>query len=116
MCWPGWALTGPARRPSVGPAWADALANFDSATITTTHGFCHMMLNALGVWGDVAPGAVLLEDPEDLVEEVVDDLLGPPRARSAALSRCRAVTRCGPASKWSATPGYPWDRPRTGGT
>ncbi len=54
---------------------ADALANFDSATITTTHGFCHMMLNALGVWGDVAPGAVLLEDPEDLVEEVVDDLL-----------------------------------------
>ena len=54
---------------------ARALADFDSATITTTHGFCHMMLNALGVWGDVAPGAALLEDPEDMVEEVVDDLL-----------------------------------------
>ncbi len=54
---------------------ARALANFDSATITTTHGFCHMMLNALGVWGDVAPGAALLEDPQDMVEEVVDDLL-----------------------------------------
>ena len=54
---------------------ADALANFDGATITTTHGFCHMVLAALGVWGDVAPGAALLEDPEDLVEEVVDDLL-----------------------------------------
>jgi exodeoxyribonuclease V beta subunit len=52
----------------------DALANFDSATITTTHGFCHMVLAALGVWGDVADGADLLEDPTDLVEEVVDDL------------------------------------------
>ncbi|MGH9107175.1 MAG: UvrD-helicase domain-containing protein [Acidimicrobiales bacterium] len=53
---------------------ADALADFDSATITTTHGFCHMVLAALGVWGEVAPGASLLEDPTDLVEEVVDDL------------------------------------------
>ncbi len=52
----------------------DALANFDSATITTTHGFCHMVLAALAVWGDVADGADLLEDPTDLVEEVVDDL------------------------------------------
>jgi exodeoxyribonuclease V beta subunit len=53
---------------------ADALASFDSATITTTHGFCHMVLAALGVWGEVASGATLLEDPTDLVEEVVDDL------------------------------------------
>lgn len=53
---------------------AAALASFDSATITTTHGFCHMVLAALGVWGEVAPGAALLEDPSDLVEEVVDDL------------------------------------------
>ncbi len=67
----------------------DALANFDSATIVTTHGFCHMMLNALGVWGDVAPGAVLLEDPEDLVEEVVDDLL----ARHALLRGTVPVRR-----------------------
>jgi exodeoxyribonuclease V beta subunit len=53
---------------------ADALASFDAATITTTHGFCHMVLAALGVWGEVADGATLLEDPTDLVEEVVDDL------------------------------------------
>ena len=53
---------------------ADALASFDAATITTTHGFCHMVLAALGVWGQVAEGATLLEDPSDLVEEVVDDL------------------------------------------
>jgi exodeoxyribonuclease V beta subunit len=54
---------------------ADALAAFDTATITTTHGFCHAVLSALGTWGELAPGAALLEDPTDLVEEVVDDLL-----------------------------------------
>jgi len=52
----------------------DALASFDTATITTTHGFCHMVLAALGVWGEVADGATLLEDQTDLVEDVVDDL------------------------------------------
>jgi exodeoxyribonuclease V beta subunit len=53
---------------------AEALANFDSATIATTHGFCYMVLGALGVWGEFSPGVTLLEDPKDLVEEVVDDL------------------------------------------
>lgn len=53
---------------------ARALAEFDRATITTTHGFCHMVLAALGVWGEVAPGASILEAPEDLVREVSDDL------------------------------------------
>jgi exodeoxyribonuclease V beta subunit len=53
---------------------SEALANFDAATITTTHGFCYMVLGALGVWGEFSPGAALLEDVTDLVEEVVDDL------------------------------------------
>ena len=53
---------------------ATALTSFDEATITTTHGFCQLMLGALGVTGDVAQGATLLEDPRDLVEQVVDDL------------------------------------------
>jgi exodeoxyribonuclease V beta subunit len=53
---------------------ADALGSFDTATITTTHGFCHMVLAALGVWGEVADGATLLEDQSDLVEDVLDDL------------------------------------------
>jgi len=72
---------------------ADALGSFDTATITTTHGFCHMVLAALGVWGEVAGGAALLEDQTDLVEEVVDDLFIryalrsaiPPFRRKAAL-------------------------------
>jgi exodeoxyribonuclease V beta subunit len=64
---------------------ATALASFDAATITTTHGFCHMVLAALGVWGEVAPGATLLEDATDLVEEVVDDLFVRHVVRSGTL-------------------------------
>jgi len=62
---------------------ADAVGSFDTATITTTHGFCHMVLAALGVWGEVADGATLLEDQTDLVEDVVDDLLVRHALRSA---------------------------------
>jgi len=34
---------------------AHALADFDSATIATTHGFCQEVLGGLGVAGDVEP-------------------------------------------------------------
>ncbi|HEV2752453.1 MAG TPA: UvrD-helicase domain-containing protein, partial [Solirubrobacteraceae bacterium] len=51
-----------------------AIADFDAATIATTHGFCQEVLGGLGVAGDVEPDATLVEDLGDLVEEVVDDL------------------------------------------
>jgi exodeoxyribonuclease V beta subunit len=53
---------------------ARAIADFDAATIATTHGFCQEVLGGLGVAGDVEPDTTLIEDPRDLVEEVVDDL------------------------------------------
>ncbi|HWE54251.1 MAG TPA: UvrD-helicase domain-containing protein [Acidimicrobiales bacterium] len=53
---------------------ADALADFDAATIATTHGFCQLVLHGLGTAGDTVPGVTLLEDPAELIEEVVDDL------------------------------------------
>ncbi|MGH2950069.1 MAG: UvrD-helicase domain-containing protein, partial [Solirubrobacteraceae bacterium] len=53
---------------------ARALADFDAATIATTHGFCQEVLGGLGVAGDVEPGVTFVEDIGDLVEEVVDDL------------------------------------------
>jgi exodeoxyribonuclease V beta subunit len=53
---------------------ADALAVFDAATITTTHGFCQLMLSGLGVAGQVGIGATLTEDANDVVDEAVDDL------------------------------------------
>ena len=51
----------------------DALAHFDAATVTTTHGFCDQVLRALGTAGDSDADAVLVEDMSDLVAEVADD-------------------------------------------
>jgi len=53
---------------------ATAIAQFDSATIATTHGFCMQVLAGLGVAGDVERDVTLIEDPRDLIDEVVDDL------------------------------------------
>ena len=77
----------------------DALASFDSATIATTHQFCHIVLRSLGVAGDTDPGVTLVEDLDDLLVEVVDDLIlgryrsldKPPFTRAAALALARAV-------------------------
>lgn len=52
----------------------DALANFDAATIATTHEFCGSVLKSLGVAGDTAAGVRLQESLDDLVGEIVDDL------------------------------------------
>lgn len=51
-----------------------ALADFDAATIATTHQFCQEVLGGLGVAGDLERDAELVEDVEDLIGEVVDDL------------------------------------------
>ena len=51
-----------------------ALADFDAATIATTHGFCAQMLAGLGLDGDLEPATTFVESIDDLVEEVVQDL------------------------------------------
>ncbi len=51
-----------------------ALASFDSATIATTHQFCHEVLRGLGVAGNTDASARLVDDLDDLLVEVVDDL------------------------------------------
>ncbi len=51
-----------------------AAADFDAATIATTHGFCQEMLAELGTVGDLEPGTEFVEDVSDLVEEALDDL------------------------------------------
>ncbi|MDX6728936.1 MAG: exodeoxyribonuclease beta subunit, partial [Baekduia sp.] len=53
---------------------ARAIADFDAATITTTHGFCQEVLGSFGVAGDIDRGHRFSEDARDLVDEVVDDL------------------------------------------
>lgn len=59
-----------ARRDRLGKAIAD----FDAATIETTHGFCLQVLYGLGTAGDVDREVTLVEDVRDMREEVVDDL------------------------------------------
>jgi len=53
---------------------ARALAEFDAATIATTHEFCLEMLDGLGVLGDREPHATVVEHLTDLTREVTTDL------------------------------------------
>jgi exodeoxyribonuclease V beta subunit len=53
---------------------AYAIANFDAATIATTHGFCLDVLAELGTLGDLEPDVELVESVDDLISEVTDDL------------------------------------------
>ncbi|BBY99115.1 RecBCD enzyme subunit RecB [Mycolicibacterium fallax] len=52
----------------------DALAAFDDASVTTTHGFCQLVLRSLGVAGDSDSNVTLVENLDDLVSEITDDL------------------------------------------
>ena len=54
---------------------ARALADFDAATITTIHGFCHQVLAASGFQGDVDGHGDLVEEVDDLVRATTRDLL-----------------------------------------
>ncbi|MCO1659577.1 UvrD-helicase domain-containing protein [Pseudonocardia sp. S2-4] len=73
-----------------------ALAQFDAATIATTHQFCQQMLAGLGIAGDADPDAVFVESIDDLITEVVDDFyVRKYGARSAGVpefSRAEALT------------------------
>src|SRR5829696_4210623 len=51
-----------------------ALAEFDAATIATTHEFCLSMLDGLGVLGDREPQARFVEELTELTREVAGDL------------------------------------------
>lgn len=51
-----------------------ALADFDGATIATTHQFCQTVLRSLGTAGDSDGSAELTDDLTELVDQIVDDL------------------------------------------
>jgi exodeoxyribonuclease V beta subunit len=73
---------------------ARAVADFDAATIVTTHGFCQEVLGGLGIAGDLEPGIEFVEDLSDLVEQVVDDLYlrAFHRAEQVPISRDEALS------------------------
>ena len=73
---------------------ARALADFDGATIETTHGFCRTVLSGLGIAGDIEPDVEFAETLDDLVDEVIDDLyvrrFSPTEAGPAPFGRAQA--------------------------
>src|SRR4051794_15052698 len=99
---------------------ADAVSDFDSATIATTHGFCQHVLAGLGVAGDVERDVTFVEDLSDLVEEVVDDLYvrrfhrvaRPPFDRAEALRIGRAAIG-NPLARLEPIDRHPGDETRT---
>lgn len=68
------ALLPPADRALAAERLSRATADFDSATIATTHQFCLSMLAELGIAADTDPGQTFVEDLSELVDQVVDDL------------------------------------------
>jgi exodeoxyribonuclease V beta subunit len=91
-----------------------ALADFDAATIVTTHGFCQEVLGGLGVAGDVERDGVFVEDVGDLVEEVVDDLyVRRFRGSPAQFGREEAAAIARIAIENPAAPVEPHDAPDT---
>ena len=92
---------------------AAALADFDSATIATTHGFCQEVLGGLGVLGDVESDTTFVEDVTDLCDEVVDDLYVRRFARSGTpqFSRAEAMEIARTAIDNPAAPIEPADAP-----
>ncbi|HTT27127.1 MAG TPA: UvrD-helicase domain-containing protein [Solirubrobacteraceae bacterium] len=53
---------------------ARAVADFDAATIATTHGFCQEVLAELSTVGDLDRETAFVEDVSDLLEQALDDL------------------------------------------
>lgn len=51
------------------------LASYDEATVTTIHGFFQIVLGRVGLRGPLHDDVSLIEDPSDLVRQVVSDLL-----------------------------------------
>jgi exodeoxyribonuclease V beta subunit len=83
-----------------------AIARFDAATIATTHGFCQEVLGGLGIVGDVETDMTFIEDPADLIEEVVDDLFvrrfhrhGDPQFTRAEALRIARIAVANPAAR-----------------
>lgn len=50
-----------------------ARLDFDRATIATTHQFCHTMLAELGVLADFDATAAFVDDPDELVDDVLHE-------------------------------------------
>ena len=92
--------------PRAPAAAGDAIANFDAATIETTHGFCQKVLDGLGTLAESDPSVTFVDNVDDLAREVIDDLyvrrfyrdrdglVDVAPAGRAGRARSRSTTRC----------------------
>ena len=77
-----------------------ALAELDTATITTIHGFCRQALLGLGLAADHDPAAQLTAEPAQVIDALLDDVLAatdpegpaPPSQRDLADGVRKALT------------------------
>ncbi len=90
---------------------ARAIADFDAATIATTHGFCQEVLVGLGIAADLEPDVAFVEDLRGLADEVIDDLYVRRFHRDGALlpfaeaAEIARVAIANPAARIAAGPG-----------
>lgn len=78
---------------------ASAFADFDKATIMTTHEFCHNMLTGLGILAPQTPLSRLIEEFTPLADEAAEDVY----VRMFAHEPNGAPFQFG--SRWNADPG-----------
>ena len=83
-----------------------AIADFDAATIETTHGFCLQVLYGLGTAGDVDRDVTLVEDVRDLStrSSTTSTCASSPTGRTRSPSRGRRRARSPARSSTSPTP------------
>ena len=91
-----------------------AAEEFDTATITTIHGFCQQVLTTLGVNVPLDPALKLLADEETLITQIAADLLaGQALAESTAegtlpkLAKLTEAIRMGSTHPGIAVAGHP---------
>ena len=65
----------PAERTERRRRLEQAVVDFDTATITTIHGFCAQVLAAQGSTGPFDPAAILVQDPSEVIRSTVADVL-----------------------------------------
>jgi len=81
------------------PRLRRAIADFDSATITTIHGFATQVLGTLGVMSGVDPEASLVDDTDDLTAQTCADVIAAHAAAGVSPEWLPSLTVLGKATE-----------------
>jgi len=81
------------------PRLRRAISDFDSATITTIHGFATQVLGTLGTMSGVDPELVLVENTDDLTTQICADVIAARAASGVEADHLPSVDRLLAATK-----------------